>query len=444
MNGDGGGISTPQRLLFYLVVVVAGVVLGFFATSGKWWLGDRMNDIRVAFLKIADARQPPWFLSLPHSAVAVKSVAGAAPAPGVILVSGVDADRNIFVNAIDRDGTVLFGWSPDWFGIWPEMPPEIPADRRPDTRPGGLPDGMLLLDDGSLMLNFQELASVRLAPCGQVIWKRAGLNHHTIEPGPDGTFYIGGEDFLPKGSDAGYENYFTPLRDYTIDQIDADGHVLMRKKILEILAENDLTGLMHLSTTENLDVQMGGDPLRPDDIEMFPDGVPSAVFSPGDLLLSLRNINTILVVDPKTWKVRFRSTGHFLRQHDADFAPNDKILVFDNRNLSPMAAEADRYSRIVEIDAKSGAAREYFRGTGPTRFHTEVMGKQQLLANGDMLITSPLQGRAIEVDAGGNLVWEFSNVISDQNNGVLTEAKLLPLSMDRAFFEALRNLCGAE
>lgn len=435
------GNSLPRLLMIYICVSVIGTVIGFFSVVERWWIGDRMNDIRLSFMTVIGEFETPWYLDFPPSRVRVATHRPDRLAPGLVVVSGIGADRSIFVNVIDRQGNVVHGWQPDWFEIWPSAPDVILPKRRPQTRPGALPHGLQVLGDGSLMMNFENLSTVRLDACGRTIWKLANHGHHSIEPGPDGTFYISAENPIRKGEAVPYDNHYSAFADYTIDQIDADGNVLLSKPVLEILQQNNLTGLMFLKTLENFEIQVSGDTMHLNDIEMFPEGMESEVFAPGDLMISLRNINTILVVDPDTWKVKFQSTGPFLRQHDPDFAEGDRILVFDNRNLDPLVPENERYSRIVEIDALTGAHREYFRGQGAAHFYTAAMGKFQQASNGNLLITSSQQGRAIEVDPSGNLVWEFSNVISKDNNAVLMEAHLLPLSMDRAFFEGLREAC---
>jgi len=442
MPDERRGLRLPQLLILYTALAIGGFELGFFSTINKWWIGDRLNDIRLAFEAVAGEFETPWYLDIPASDTTIMTYRPEAVAPGLVLVSGITADSNVFVHVIERDGAIVQAWAPDWFEIWPENPREIPVKRRPNTLPGAVPHGQQVLDDGSLLMNYESLSTIRLSVCGELVWRRLNFGHHSIEPGPGGSYYVGAERSVAKGAQTGYDNHQAPLASYMIEQLDIDGNVLMSKEILEILKENDLTGLMFLSTLENIEVEVTGDTMHLNDIEMFPEGMQSDVFEPGDLMVSLRNINTILVVDPETWKVKFQFTGGVLRHHDPDFVPGDKILVFDNRNLNPLQPEDQRYSRIVEIDARTGTHREFFRGQGQTHFYTPAMGRQQLLPNGNLLITSTQQGRAFEVDPGGSLVWEFNNVISDDNNAVLMEANLLPLSMDRAFFEARRAECG--
>jgi hypothetical protein len=51
------------------------------------------------------------------------------------------------------------------------------------------------------------------------------------------------------------------------------------------------------------------------------------MFRAGAVLLSLRNLNTLLVADQRTWRVKWAMTGPFLGQHDPDFLPNERGSV---------------------------------------------------------------------------------------------------------------------
>lgn len=98
-------------------------------------------------------------------------------------------------------------------------------------------------------------------------------------------------------------------------------------------------------------------------------------------------------------------------------------------------------SRIMQIDASTGEASVYFQGEADTRFFSDIMGKQEMLPNGNLLITSARQGRAFEVSASGEKLWEYNNLIDEGYNGLLTQATLLPQYMDKDFFEGLTANC---
>ena len=156
-------------------------------------------------------------------------------------------------------------------------------------------------------------------------------------------------------------------------------------------------------------------------------------------MVSLRNINTLLVFDPKSEKIKFYSVGRFLRQHDPDFMPGDKISVLDNRNLFSSDGSESLSSRILEIDVKDGSAKVVLQGKGANNFFTRIMGVHQRLENGNILLASSIEGRVIEYAPDGTIVWYYHNRFTNNQNARVFMAKLLPLHMDAEFFKKCRS-----
>ncbi len=294
---DSNRVSLPRKILFALLLVLGGVVYGFFATVNQWFVADQIIRIKLAFEQIYREFQRPWYISIPADEIQLQNLEPAALAPGLVLIAGVGKDDMNFIRVIDRDGEIVHEWQPDWFQIWPDDDADIPADRKPKNQPGATLHGVQVLPDGDVLLNFELLATVRLSACGEVRWKLDNLAHHAINLSEDGTIWVPAERYVLTGN-TGYGNHIAPLNSWAIQNISMDGEILQTVEVLDILSQNDLLGLMHLSTLDNAGTLVGGDTLHLNDVEVFPSGIASEIFEPGDLLLSLRNINTILVVDP--------------------------------------------------------------------------------------------------------------------------------------------------
>jgi hypothetical protein len=75
-------------------------------------------------------------------------------------------------------------------------------------------------------------------------------------------------------------------------------------------------------------------------VEVLREAVAPAfpMFRAGDVLLSLRNLDTLVVADGRTWRIKWAMTGPFLGQHDPDFLPNGHLMVFDNRGTGDRPA----------------------------------------------------------------------------------------------------------
>jgi hypothetical protein len=82
----------------------------------------------------------------------------------------------------------------------------------------------------------------------------------------------------------------------------------------------------------------------------------------------------------------------------------------------------------VSIDPVSRDIKVLFDGR-VNGFYTEIMGKHQITSSGNILITSPMQGRAFEVEPNGHIVFDLFDTKpgSKDFNYLTSEAIWLPL-----------------
>ncbi|MEA2693391.1 MAG: hypothetical protein QOJ16_2778 [Acidobacteriota bacterium] len=129
-------------------------------------------------------------------------------------------------------------------------------------------------------------------------------------------------------------------------------------------------------------------------------------FRPGNLLLSARNLNTIFVVERPSGKVVWSFTEGLDRQHEAlmngpDLPGPGRIAVFNNRLGSFWG---DHQSELLELEPRAGTVAWSYRSPG---FFSPTSGVQQVLPNGNVLVTSTRGGRLFEITRAGRLVWEW-------------------------------------
>ena len=272
------------------------------------------------------------------------------------------------------------------------------------------------------------------------VWKLENLGHHSVHLAEDGMLWVPAETYYEQ-EPTGQRNHEAPLRSWTLQKISPAGEILETLDVIDILEMNDLHGLLFLSSLENDETVVSGDTLHLNDIDIFPAALQSEIFSPGDIMFSLRNINTVIVIDAETHQVKFRATGQFLRQHDPDFAPGDRISLFDNRTMLPARGQAWTASRILELDTRSGEATVISDIDGDAAFSTAIMGTHQRLENGNILVVSAREGRILEILRDGSLAWEFQHRVDEGRNGLVTIGTLLPPEMDEAFFAGLAAAC---
>ena len=151
------------------------------------------------------------------------------------------------------------------------------------------------------------------------------------------------------------------------------------------------------------------DVLHANNIEVF-DGSnakASPLFRRGNFLVSLRNIDSIAIVDGENLRVLWLwGPTNLTLQHNSTILANGNILLFDN---------GTRLSAAVEIDPRTNAV--VWRYAPAQDFFSYIRGACQRLPNGNTLVTLSQPGYAREVTPDGEIVWKFANP-SVNKNGV--------------------------
>ena len=349
--------------------------------------------------------------------------------PGYTLVSAYRPSSHQGFNnyLLGMDGKIVHEWTADVDRIWPNLKEE----------PAFVWDGSLdihgahLFDNGDIIIDVGALGTVRLDRCSNVRWAIRRPTHHHVEALPDGGVLtpstIHRTKRLPEQvyADVGPSGYFM---DDTILRLDADGKPVEERSVIDMLLQSGWASALIAGPGAGK-VFSDDDPMHVNDVERLPAEIAPAfpMFAAGDLLISVRHLNTIFVADPSTWQVKWLMTGPFVGQHDPDFLPNGKILLYDNR----LSGEKPKLgnSRLLEIDPQTKSVVWTFEGEGETAFYAHSRGEQQMLPNGNILYVDPYRGRILEIapKAGNRLVWEWVNLIAPHQVGLVTDIERFPL-----------------
>ena len=129
-------------------------------------------------------------------------------------------------------------------------------------------------------------------------------------------------------------------------------------------------------------------------------------FKPGNILISARNLNTVFIVEKATGEIVWKHSDGLDYQHEAQMVPEGVpgeglIVVFNNGTKD---RNAYRRSEIRAIQPLTGqVVWSYWDET----FFTTVAGTQQVLPNGNLLITSSEGGRVFEITPEKQKTWEW-------------------------------------
>ena len=119
----------------------------------------------------------------------------------------------------------------------------------------------------------------------------------------------------------------------------------------------------------------------------------------GDVLISLRHIDTCAIIDRRTGKFRWERTDpSWGGQHDPQMLPNGNIVLFANGCAT---YQPHPYSRIVEFDPETGEEAWVYKESPGRNFYSHHISGQERLWSGNTLICEGLWGRAVRGDPGG-------------------------------------------
>lgn len=142
----------------------------------------------------------------------------------------------------------------------------------------------------------------------------------------------------------------------------------------------------------------------------------------GDAMLSVRQMNAVVVLDPVDGTLRFWwGPGELQHPHHATLLADDRVLIFDN-------GRSRRWSRVLELDPATRAITWRYGEAEDERFFSAKRGASQRLANGNVLVTDSESGRAFEVTRDGDVVFEFANphIYEDKRAAIYRMVRITP------------------
>jgi hypothetical protein len=315
---------------------------------------------------------------------------------------------------------VVHQWAVPFSRIWPN-PSHLP-ERVDDSLVCFFgchlyPNGDLLVVLHGLQQQAVGYGLVKLDKDSNVLWSYAANVHHDVDVGPDGTIYAI-QQRLVEEMPRGLEYIPTPTLVDSLVLLSPEGKPLKEPiPILEAFRDSpyslllsslerggqgharpgDLTGPRFSETLSREDalhtnfVQV----LRPELAPKFP------AFRAGQVLISLRHLDTIAVMDPDKGPVAWAARGPWRAQHDSQFLDNGHLLIFDNRG-------PPRGSRVLEYDPQTQAFPWSYAGENWGALYTSERGMSQRLPNGNTLIVNSEGGDILEVTRSKEVVWSCS------------------------------------
>lgn len=288
--------------------------------------------------------------------------------------------------------------------------------RRPD---GALPD----VDDANI---------VEMTQSERVVWKYTDperLLHHDLERKSNGNTLIVCSKELRVTAISRF-----PLKDDCVIEVDASGNVVWEWQTADHFEELSLSPETRATIAAGREVNGGWDWAHMNSASPIPStaGHTDARFKPGNVVISLRYINAVIVVDRDTDKIVWK-TNTTIGQHHAHMLASGvpgrgNVLVFDNGFVAPVSnlqrVSSRVNSRVLEIDPLTmGIVSEYTAeksGRPIWTFFSNFISSAQRQPNGNTLICEGANGRIFEVTPTGEIVWEYVNPYAIETRGIRT------------------------
>ncbi len=337
---------------------------------------------------------------------------------------------------IDMRGNVVHRWELPFRQAWPKAPHVVHPLAEDHIHWGCArlyPNGDLLAvyhGDGDTPYGY---GLVKLDKDSKLIWAYADNVHHDVEVGEDGAIYTLTQEILTQPP-AGMESILTaPLLTDSLVVLSPEGRELERIPLLEAFRDSPFVLMLASDTKESIRTvfQQAAPAVSPPDaapqsdlskrsnqakkflvrkdslhansVRVLPRALASKfpLFKPGQVLISLRSLNALVVVDRHSRSVVWASNGIWLAQHDAEFLENGHLLLYDN--LGSLGTG----TRVLEYDPLTHAVPWCFGDEHSSSFRAHNRGVKQRLPNGNTLIADPYHKRLMEVTQDKRMVWDY-------------------------------------
>lgn len=437
-------ISDLNKYFFLLSLGMLMFGWGFAAERYKIFPARQILQAKMAFDALRQSNDPsetePDKYSVRKSSEPLKAPRArqlrgdSDPAERILVAGGAEvlselhADGGCLAWVMDRTGQVRHFWRND-LAQQDSLCVDAKVSLSPVRTPHRMfPMGMHLSETGDLLVALHALeafpygvALVKYDADSQVVWTLPRNNHHWFSVDSEGRIHVPYQTVRKTPVALGDSGNFIETRsgqtyDEGIMVVDPQGKVLEQFSVLDALIESGYISLFagprqDRKATDNRRERFieTADAVHLNDVQLVTESVVNWLpgLAVGDYLVSLRESNSVAILDGKSHRVKWISTGSTVAQHSPRFHAGG-ILVFDN--LGGPAKQGG--SRLALLDLRGQSTRTVFPRPDveiPETFFSYQEGHVDLHPdNRRALVASTYQGVVWEVDLqSGEVLWEY-------------------------------------
>jgi len=332
--------------------------------------------------------------------------------PGLTLFSSGRASAAFLVTL---EGDVVHEWAYPFSEVW-RYPPHIVRPVKNKSifwrRTQVFPNGDLLAIYMASGDSPPSYGMIKIDKDSNLIWSYPELVHHDFAVAEDGRIYAvineirnskieKLERVKKRFGTIAWRKVTYPVLDDGVAELTADGEEIRRVSIIDAFLNSDYANMLAFAQNRRWDA------VHLNSVEVITDRFARQhpEFEAGQLLISLKEISTVAVLDMDSERIVWARRGSWREQHDADQLENGNMMVFDNFGHLGKGGP----SRVVEFDPITGAEKWAYAGTEEKPLFSSIRSAQQVLPNGNVLITDSNNARIIEVTRDRDIVWELIN-----------------------------------
>ena len=324
-----------------------------------------------------------------RAGVGLRACDPALASPGYTLFTPLTLETTVYL--IDLGGNVAHTWAM----------PYSPVLYGSLTRQGTLLYNGRTSEDSTRFIASQPWKGGMILEAdwnGRVLWEACHPDHHH-----DGIRLRNGNLLLlclgrlpaeiaarVQGGQAGTEHEGAMYADYLVEMT-IDGHVVWEWR-----------------TWEHLDPETDRISAVQDFRREWTHGNAVAELPDGRIVVSFRNISTVIIVDRQTGEIVWKLGPPTLaNQHAPTPLPNGNLLIFDNG--AHRLDHPGSFSRVIELNPATREIVWSYQEPRPVDFFAPHISNAQRLPNGNTLICEGTFGRLFEVTPDKEVVWEYVN-----------------------------------
>jgi len=272
----------------------------------------------------------------------------------------------------------------------------------------------------------------------QELWRVYGAFHHSMDIDSDGNIWVcgsvdsmspypgphGSHDSISTvvshdGKSLGKSNY----EDQVIVKISSEGKVLKIISVTDLIIKSGRDYLLFGITKNNID------PLHLNQVRIVR-GKHKGL-QDGSLVISMRNISTIMIIDPNNSQVLYSVNGPFSNQHSPVIVDASHVLLLDNHSPPWIYSNNKWVTQVLTLDLLTRSIKTNILPISIAE-RLMILGEGRVLAirGTETVLLEDSMGGFVSISRNENLLFKWQNKFETGQIGIVSWSEYYPVESD--------------